>query len=93
MELLSESSELKVTHRQEDSQSEEQIGELLVRVRELENLNLTWRKCPEAPEPLVRESAVINIDRHIAYFSDYVSVYAYRVAASEMVQTACLPPM
>ncbi len=78
MELLSESSELEATCRQEDSQSEEQIGELLVRVRELENLNLTWRKCKEGSEPLERGSAVIDTDRYIAYFSNYIcSVYAY----------------
>ncbi len=77
MELLSESSELEATCRQEDNQSEEQIGELLVRVRELEILNLTWRKCQEAPKRLRRGSAVIDTDRYIAYFSSYISVYAY----------------
>ncbi len=85
MELLSKSSELEATCRQEDSQTEEQIGELLVRVRELENLNLAWRKCPDAPQPLERGSAqplergsaVVDPDRHIAYFSSGASVYAY----------------
>ncbi len=79
MELLSESSELQATCRQEDSQSEEQIGELLEIVRDLENLNVTWMKCPKAPSGLRRGSAVIDIDRHIVYFSNYSDrVYAYQ---------------
>ncbi len=77
MELLSESSGHEVTSRQEDSQREEQIRELLVKVRKLESLRLTWRKCQDAPEPLVRGSAAVDTDRHTVYFSDYRSIYAY----------------
>ncbi len=76
MELLSESSGHEVTSRQEDSQKEEQIRELLVRARKLESLRLTWRKCQNAPEPLTRGSAAVDTDRHTAYFSDY-TMYAY----------------
>ncbi len=93
MELLSESSVLEATCRQEDSRSEEQIGELLVRVRELENLNLTWRKCPDAPEGLARGSAVIDIDRHTAYFSSGVSVYAYEWQKEEWSKLPDCPQM
>ncbi len=77
MELLSESSGHEVTSRQEDSQREEQIRELLVRTRKLKGIRLTWRKGQDAPQPLVRGSAAVDTDRHTVYFSDYERIYAY----------------
>ncbi len=77
MELLSESSGHEVTSRQEDSQREEQIRELLVRARKLESLRLTRWKCQDAPQPLARGSAAVDTDRHTVYFSDYRSIGAY----------------
>ncbi len=78
MELLSESSGHEVTSRQEDSQREEQMRDLLVRVRKLESLRLTWRTCQDAPQPLARGSAADDTKRHTVYFSHYRSVYAYK---------------
>ncbi len=77
MELLSESSGHEVTSRQEVSQREEQIRELLVRARKLESRRLTWRTCQDAPEPLFRGSAAVDTDRHTVYFSDCKQIYAY----------------
>lgn len=78
LELLSESFGLEVTCRQDDSQREEEMTGLLVRVRELESLKLTWRKCPDAPEALTRGSAAVDMDKHMVYVSDDSSLYAYK---------------
>ncbi len=77
MELLSQSSGHEVTSRQEENQREEQIRELLVRTRKLGGLRLIWKKCQDAPQPLDRGSAAVDMDRRTAYFSDYGSIFAY----------------
>lgn len=67
-----------MTYRQKDSQREEEISVLLAKVRELDSLRLKWNKCPEAPEPMKGGSAAVDEERQTAYFSNYVSVYAYQ---------------
>lgn len=77
VQLLAENPGLEGTYSPEYSQTEEQIRGLLERARELDSLRLTWRKCPDAPQPLARGSAVIDKTTHTAYFSDNVHIYAY----------------